>query len=149
MCYKNLSLSGILVMHHDYFASLFDTDECHFPHHLSTLIHYSKIIPLLFVVHFFYATLYVAFHFFCSFCVALYNCCFCEIIFTIMFLHVFHASNITYVKLVSMKFFVFLCIFWPQRSLLQSYYLCEAICATMCLYTLHASKIASTKFFSL
>jgi hypothetical protein len=36
------------------------------------LIHYSTI-PLLFVVHFLYATFYVAFHSFCSFCVALYN----------------------------------------------------------------------------
>jgi hypothetical protein len=73
MCYKDLSLGGIFMMHHDSCAPLFDTNQCHSPPHLSTFIHYSKIIPLFFVVHILYVTLYVAFHSLCSFCVALYK----------------------------------------------------------------------------
>ncbi len=137
-------------MHHDSFASLFDTNECHFPHHLATLIHYSKIIPLLFVVHVFYATLYVVFHSFCSFCVAFYNCCFCEIIFTIMFLHVFHASKITYVKLVSMKFFVFLCIFLASKiTSTKLLSLWSYLCNYVFLHSSHLKDCFYKVFFSL
>jgi hypothetical protein len=60
-----------------------------------------------------------------------------------MFLHVFHAWKITYAKWSLWSSLCFFANFWPQISLLQSYYLCEAICATMCFYTLHTSKIVS------